>query len=130
MATPYAAVGTGESYANLLLNGGFLNAPVETMGLLAAYVIYQVKDCVPFCGKNTQIVLVKDNKPIYVRQETVDQMEELFQRKRGLDEELLRFILSSDQSTPWRTISAWSNRIRRELEKVRQSIFQKSKQGP
>jgi hypothetical protein len=60
----YATAGIGAMYANILLNKLFrpmwpLSA--RTAVLLAAYVIFHVKESIPDCGKDTDVVCIQSD---------------------------------------------------------------------
>ncbi len=55
-ASPFAAVGAGAQQALLLLDRLWTGDAIEDLTLLAAYVLYAVKETVEGCGKNSQIV--------------------------------------------------------------------------
>jgi hypothetical protein len=55
----YAAVGVGEMYARSILGRICGDQEAETSKLLAAYVIYLVKERIPGCGKQTNLLCVK-----------------------------------------------------------------------
>jgi 20S proteasome alpha/beta subunit len=52
---PYAAVGCGSIFADILLNRLWQMADIKAVQVLAAYVLFMVKECVEGCGKLTQI---------------------------------------------------------------------------
>jgi hypothetical protein len=52
---PYAAVGCGSIFADILLGRLWRMADVKATQILAAYIVFMVKECVAGCGKLTQI---------------------------------------------------------------------------
>jgi hypothetical protein len=55
----YSAVGVGEMYARSILGRICGDQDAETSKLLASYVIYLVKERIPGCGKQTNLICLK-----------------------------------------------------------------------
>jgi hypothetical protein len=52
---PYKAVGIGSVYAEILLHRLWKHADVKTTQILAAYIVFMVKESIEGCGKYTQV---------------------------------------------------------------------------
>jgi hypothetical protein len=52
---PYKAVGIGSVYAEILLHRLWAHADVKSTQILAAYIVFMVKESIEGCGKYTQI---------------------------------------------------------------------------
>ncbi len=63
-AMPYGAIGIGCTFAELLLNRLYRMSTVAELAVLAAYVIFMVKESVENCGKFTMISIVHGARQI------------------------------------------------------------------
>ena len=79
----FATIGAGKPVADSLLNRLWPQYPtLDSLAILAAYVIYQVKSSVEGCGLKTEIrFLLPDNfRPMPVSFELIEKWESLFRR--------------------------------------------------
>lgn len=88
----YAAVGIGDMAAMALLRKLWLPVPFEESINLAAFTIQEVKASVEGCGLGTDIVfakseIFKNHVPVFVEDEEVRQMENLFRLYRKVERE-------------------------------------------
>jgi hypothetical protein len=92
----YGAVGIGSPYATLLLSrmwtGG--HDGVRITALLAAYVMYAVKQSVEGCGKDTHIVFIeKGGQGVVLEPGRVRLLEEQFERYLLSEDAALHYVL-------------------------------------
>jgi 20S proteasome alpha/beta subunit len=93
----YEAIGVGAMVANSWFSRLFDRVPVKWGVILAAYVVFQVKQSVPGCGHGTDILILSNNPapfPSRVLPQGVRKWEELFSTKlRVLDRELFHHVI-------------------------------------
>ena len=93
----YEAIGVGAMVANSWFSRLWDRVPVQWGAMLAAYVVFQVKQSVPGCGQGTDIIILSANPapfPARVVPQGVRKWEELFSTKlRALDRELFHYVL-------------------------------------
>ena len=78
---PFAAIGTGKSYAQSLMPKYITVHSLDIACFAAVNIIRQVKESVPYCGKHTQVWYRKrqsDNGK-YIMAHDVRRLEQLFQ---------------------------------------------------
>lgn len=83
--------------------------------LLAAYVVFQVKEHVDGCGKDTDVVCINNRTHTWLTRQQVVNIEDLLKSSR-IEETFMWRIFSDekDASTRWP--------ISREIRKIRSSI--------
>jgi hypothetical protein len=92
---PYAAIGIGCTYAKLLLGKLWADLPAKELEVLAAYVIFMVKESVEDCGKYTTIATLHGS--------------------RIVDEAGTNKLLPPETSltyTPWNHIDQWERNFK------------------
>jgi hypothetical protein len=90
----YDAVGAGAMYANILLSRvSMSDLDVRAARLLAAYVIYHVKECVDGCGMGTHIVALRSGNVTLSTQEEVDAMDRVFADFDQVESATLHYVL-------------------------------------
>jgi hypothetical protein len=97
----FKAIGIGESVATALMHR--LHRPylkLNHAAILAAYVIYKVKNSVQFCGFETEIRFLWNDKFGIVPPEFVDKCEGLFEKYEKLEQEFFFFAMSMPFSCP------------------------------
>jgi hypothetical protein len=84
-----AAVGIGAMYAQILLSRFHAKADSRTTALLAAYVIFQVKESIDGCGRDTDIFVLRRGTPFFLDRQRVRALEELFREYSKVESRIL-----------------------------------------
>ncbi|HYL74956.1 MAG TPA: hypothetical protein VEU96_12170 [Bryobacteraceae bacterium] len=90
--THYAAVGVGAAYAKILLGRFYPLSPAPnliTATLLAAYVIFNVKETIDGCGQGTDIFLTTKEFPSGLDRNQIRKLEEIFRKYERLEYDFL-----------------------------------------
>jgi hypothetical protein len=87
----YAAVGIGASYAKILLSRFYPPAPpnLALATLIAAYVIFNVKETIDGCGKGTSIFSTTESLPSLLGGREIRALEEVFRKYARLEYDFL-----------------------------------------
>jgi len=104
-STLYDCIGIGTPTADRLLNRLYPAYPtLDSLAILAAYVIYRVKSDVDGCGLKTEIRFLHQNRPGWVSDECISAWEGLFRRHERVEREIfyhaMNFIVSPTVPTP------------------------------
>jgi hypothetical protein len=94
----YAAVGAGATYAKMILAKLYGEVDSVTAALLAAYVVFSVKECIDGCGKDTDIFITKNDLPSFMGRKELRAIEEIFRQYATVESELVLSVL--DGSAP------------------------------
>jgi hypothetical protein len=87
---PFDCIGIGDSVATALLNTLYPRYPtLDSVAVLAAYVIYRVKSSVEACGLKTEIRFILQDKIGLVPFDRIERWEALFQKYDRLEREVL-----------------------------------------
>jgi len=100
MAKRYCAVGLGSAYAQVMLRRFWTKMDTVKAASLAAYVIFHVKNTVDGCGKQTQIVILKDGFASWISQSNLNLLEGAFDNYVTHENLMLHFILGLDLRQP------------------------------
>ena len=85
----YDCIGAGMASAELLLGRLYPRYPtLDSLAVLAAYVIYRVKASVDGCGMNTEIRYIHQEKLSFVAPERILVWESLFRRYEYIEREM------------------------------------------
>jgi 20S proteasome alpha/beta subunit len=115
----YVAVGAGHEHARMLLSRIYSPAiDVTRAALLAAYVIYEVKEFISGCGKNTEVFMLSQGGCSEFGPYQYQQLDRIFEEYSLVQTFLLHHILGRK---PGRSEDV-SQRILTELEAVRTQI--------
>jgi hypothetical protein len=103
-STPFSCIGIGGPAAERLLNRLYpLYPTLDSLAVLAAYVIWEVKSSVDGCGLNTEIRIIHRERPVLVSSERILAWEGLFRRYKRLERETfyhaMNFIISPPMPT-------------------------------
>jgi hypothetical protein len=95
---PFAATGYGANYAESLLRFSVIRQDEDTAMLIAAYVIFLVKDRVPSCGKDTHVICIGSDplKAKVFSGAKSRKLEEIFRTYRDVEARVLHRALGSD----------------------------------
>jgi hypothetical protein len=93
----YGAVGIGAAHANLLLSRLPRPKSAWVAAIMAAYVLFSVKQSVEGCGKRTQIALVSNGRGLTYWPEVIDKLEQVFTRCMEVEERILALMLNLDE---------------------------------
>jgi 20S proteasome alpha/beta subunit len=108
----FASIGIGGLHAHGLLNQlwHWQGLSVVTMSVVAAYVIFQVKERVDGCGKWTEVGFLRGGQFHFLTRTEVTELEDIFREYLGgLEPDLFRFLANAAM-TP--TVGEISRRIR------------------
>lgn len=93
----YAAIGIGEMHARVLLGQLWHDeADATSIALLAAYVIFQVKQNVEGCGHDTDIWVLRGDRSYKVDRKKVRDLEEQFREYTYISSLLCEHITKAD----------------------------------
>jgi hypothetical protein len=85
----FDCIGIGSPVAEMLLNKLYpLYPTLDSLAVLAAYVIYRVKSSVDGCGLNTEIRFIHADRPGMVPFELIEKWEALFRKYERLESEV------------------------------------------
>jgi hypothetical protein len=115
---PYGAVGAGGMYAKMLLNRLWSRMDVDLAQIVAAYVVYCVKETIEGCGKSTHVVRLKDGHAQYMQTTDVQRLEELFKHWEGIETRALHHVLGyqyTDPAADFADVSSWLESLRRDF---------------
>jgi len=95
---PYEAVGAGAMFAKMLLKRLWPDEWFDrrTAAILAAYVMYHVKESVPYCGKLTDICVLNNGKRRFMPWQTIRELEGMFMRYGKLERAGMLAAIASD----------------------------------
>jgi hypothetical protein len=112
------AVGAGAMYANILLQRLFRRLHGTSAMLLAAYVIFQTKECIDGCGNETDIICLQADGVHYFGAEQMERIEDLFRAYAKVETDLVHCIFSGKNEPALDTIGTVANDIHRLRESV------------
>jgi len=92
----YFAVGIGYPYARVMLRRFWTPMDTVKAASLAAYILFQVKNTADGCGKETQIVIIKDGHAAYLSQDNINLLEYAFEERARTENLFLHFSLGLD----------------------------------
>jgi hypothetical protein len=75
----FDAIGIGGVYAKNILHGYYRPMSVESAALLACYVMMRVKSSIRDCGRETQLIVLRDGENIYFERPFVLKCEDAFE---------------------------------------------------
>jgi 20S proteasome alpha/beta subunit len=113
----FTAIGSGEMYATGILQRICGSQCADVSKLLAAYVIYQVKDRIPGCGKDTHVVSIKLNKliPSGFGPRACAALERLFMDYGQIEAAIIHKVFGSTELGDWQGLP-------NDLETLKQAI--------
>jgi 20S proteasome alpha/beta subunit len=120
-AKDYAAVGAGSDFAMMLLDrivSRKVDLSLELAGLLAAYVVFNVKEYMPDCGKGTHVTLLRDGDGKYCSEEAIQTMEQAFRLYLQFDGTAVNYLLGR----PLKNEESERDRLVTRLETLRQQF--------
>ena len=95
--TPFDCVGIGSPTAESLLNHLYPRYPsLDSVAVLAAYVIHRVKASVEGCGLGTEIRFIFNDRMGIVPPDLIDQWEQVFRRYDRLAQEMFFHAMNFD----------------------------------
>jgi hypothetical protein len=108
------AVGLGGTYADLLLGRLSLPHQMETGALIAAFIVYLVKDRIPWCGKSTTVFCIGEDlqKPLILTPAKCRRLEDIFREYLNLEARIVHRVFGADFADP--------ERLSRDIEILRQ----------
>lgn len=112
----YAAVGAGAMFARILL--GQLWTPhmeLRRTALLAAYVVYLVKQCIPGCGQDTTMAILSKTGGVHVGTKEVRVMEAAFEKYRDVESTVLHYAITGGGKVSLGGLSAALKKARRDI---------------
>jgi hypothetical protein len=112
----HAAVGIGEAQGMVILNRLALQHDADIGQLVAAYTIFDVKERIPGCGKDTDIICFRNGKIEGLHRVQLRQLEEVFRQQTVVDAMIVHRILGSKHSF------AEADRIDQMIEDLREKV--------
>jgi hypothetical protein len=92
----FVAVGMGAGVATMLLKRLWHpRLDLKAAILLASYVVWFVKETVPFCGKATEILVLAGGKGSYVPWADAHGLESTFQELADLEAHVVRYVVGA-----------------------------------
>jgi len=101
---PFVAIGIGQTTAKALLAKYYARIPVLMAINLAAYVMYEVKNSVEYCGLGTDMFYTVNDVPFPVPPDEIRAMENAFRGFRASEREHLHYCIGSDLTTDMRPL--------------------------
>lgn len=95
-AKDHAAVGAGADFAMMMLDRVVSrkhDLPLELAGVLAAYVVFNVKEYMPDCGKGTHVTMLREGEGHYFSEAAIATMEYNFKLYHQLDGIAVNYML-------------------------------------
>lgn len=120
-AMPFVTTGIGSTYARILLDRLWMRCDVDTAKIIAAYVIYQVKECIDGCGKWTQIISSRDGVPERGwSYDVIEDMERLFRKYLWAEGNAFHYLAAkpSDAKEGIKPFSSFLKKMRGDLRKI------------
>jgi hypothetical protein len=117
----FAAVGIGAFYAETLLNRLYGQFDAGVASALATFVMLQVKEHVPDCGKETQLVCIRQGEIRMSYFRDVRDLEDAFRTYQTIEMEALHYAIGGlDESV--------RKDLRRHIPQSRKAIMQLTSQ--
>lgn len=108
----YLAVGAGSDYAMSLLSRHYRPlASLRQTVLLAAYVIYSVKETIGGCGKYTDIALMGGNRMMFLPRQTSKALERQFEVLAELETSMLHYMFGHPGGDDTATMQGLPDRL-------------------
>jgi hypothetical protein len=118
----YEAVGVGAELAKTLLQRLYPKSPTsDVVEALVAYVTFQVKESIPYCGKETTIVRLQTNRADFGSKKRTRAMEELFRAYLEIERNSLGYIFGSPTDDFVKHLETSYKKMQKEIE----SLFKK-----
>jgi 20S proteasome alpha/beta subunit len=113
----YDAVGIGAELAKTLLQRLYPKFPtMDVVEALAAYVVFQVKELIPQCGKSTTIVRIEENRTVYGCVKRTLAMEGIFRAYLQVERAGLGYVFGSPESDFIKHIASSFKEMQKELK--------------
>jgi hypothetical protein len=112
----YEAIGAGRAYAQALLSR--LHHPlmdVKSSIALAAYVVFCVKEFIGGCGKNTQVVALREGRSYRIPPLAIKRLEDLTIGYLGDEARVCRYALGSPTDPDCRDAIRNLHRLRKQM---------------
>jgi 20S proteasome alpha/beta subunit len=120
----FRAVGIGAGAAESLLSKFYVtNLPLKVAIVLAAYVVYEVKNSVEQCGFETDVLFTQANlPPSRVSAQAIQEMEGAFMKFRLAERDDLYQCIGGGMVPRNRDAKSW-NKLRRDLIKTFDAFY-------
>lgn len=119
----YAAVGAGTMYARILLDQFYTFGLRGTSAMvLAAYIVFQVKEYVDGCGKDTDVVCIGPHGVNYLTRQKVKELERIFETYSKIEAGLLGYVFSGLKADPPGLSRGLSSDIRKLRDAVKKTL--------
>lgn len=106
----YVAVGAGATYARVLLQRLYSELDSTHAAILAAFIIFQVKENVDGCGHDTDIFVLRRDSPMMVERYAVRELEETFRKYLRIESAFLRSAITDSKGATFKDASLRSIR--------------------
>jgi hypothetical protein len=116
----FAAVGVGAGHATNLLNRLWLDRDMNLVGtaILAAFIVFHVKDYVDGCGNYTDLVAIKDADSVFLTRDQATKLEAVFRQMSRKTERIVANFLMSGSHGDINLVTAELQEIRAEFLKI------------
>jgi len=94
----FGAVGIGAFYALTILTRLYRELDINTAKILAAYTMFHVKEHVPGCGKETQIVCLQETSCIRSTLKETREMENVFADYTVTENEIFHSLIAPNET--------------------------------
>jgi hypothetical protein len=95
----HAAVGIGAIHAKAVLGTIALGCDFESAKIMAAYVVWLVKQRVAYCGKDTHIACFGNNGPSGLNLGQIQQLERIFSDMKYVEASLWAYVFGSTSAS-------------------------------
>ena len=116
----FDAIGIGGSYANEYLTALYHRGPIESGVLLASYVMMRTTNIVRDCGKEIQIVTIKDGAGGYLPRPLVQEIECMWEHNADLQKEQFHYAIGFHGNMD--AVTTRLDFVASEFTRLRQSI--------
>ena len=118
--TGYGAVGVGGFFATSMLSRLYFPGDIASVSMLAAYVLFHVKETIPDCGKDTHLVCIGDKYralPLY----EMRALEETFRFYESVERDNFHYAvgMTNETTSPTKALEHARERIMRVEELLR-----------
>jgi hypothetical protein len=126
----YGAVGIGAFYAQTLLNKFYRPFDAHVCCAIAVYVMRYVKEYVPDCGKETQIVCMRQGEMWRPYFRDVRDLEDAFGTYASIETDALHYVIGGLDESWEKDVRRWNKKARKNIMELTKKMMSQSKRGP
>ena len=123
------AVGMGEFYAKTLLNRLYRPFDAHTNCALAAYVMFYVKEHVPSCGKETQLVCIRQGEIWRPYFRDVRDLEDAFRTHSILETRMFHYAIGGLDERDGKGVMSSQKASRKALLRLSEKMLKQARRS-